>query len=132
MPGFEWVKERSECSAAKVFEQLRLEVEHDVEIRNAQIAPGAGYRFDVVPKGKKFAVVVAGIKSVGKNVPFYSVTFTLEDGGVSVHDNDNKLALNGTLTLNDDGECRLKVKGKEREFWQFRRMALERLFFEAV
>jgi hypothetical protein len=34
-----------------------------------------------------------------------------------------------TLTLNDMGECRLKINGQEREFWQFRRTALEDLFF---
>jgi len=36
------------------------------------------------------------------------------------------------MALNDDGECRLRVKTKQVEFWQFRRMALESLFFESV
>jgi hypothetical protein len=35
-------------------------------------------------------------------------------------------------TINDEGKCRLKVGGIEREFWQVRRMALEALFFETI
>jgi hypothetical protein len=35
----------------------------------------------------------------------------------------------GALTLNNNGECRLRVKDEELEQWQVRRMALEELFF---
>jgi hypothetical protein len=34
-----------------------------------------------------------------------------------------------TLTLNNEGECRLLVNGQELEEWQFRKMMWEELFF---
>jgi hypothetical protein len=45
---------------------------------------------------------------------------------------DGIKAFEATPTVNDEGKCRLKVNGIEREFWQVRRMALEKLFFETV
>jgi len=44
MPEFDWVKARFECSISKVFVQVRLEVEHDVEARNAQLPADSHYR----------------------------------------------------------------------------------------
>jgi hypothetical protein len=43
-------------------------------------------------------------------------------------DNGNKM-FEVTLTFNDEGECRLNVNEKERDWWQVRRMALEELLF---
>jgi hypothetical protein len=34
-----------------------------------------------------------------------------------------------TATFSDEGDCRLKVNGEERDLWQVRRMALEELLF---
>jgi hypothetical protein len=46
-----------------------------------------------------------------------------------VQDDTGKKMFEVTLTLSDEGECRLNVNEKERELWQVRRMALEELLF---
>jgi len=47
-----------------------------------------------------------------------------------VNDKDGKKILEATLTLNDSGECRVKIGGQEYELWQMRKKALENLFFK--
>ena len=48
-----------------------------------------------------------------------------------MHDGADKLMFDATLTLNDKGECRLKIGEKELDFWQFRKLALEDLLLPA-
>jgi hypothetical protein len=38
------------------------------------------------------------------------------------------LTFEATVTLNDEGRCVAKVDDQERELWQLRKMALEKLF----
>lgn len=124
---FNWVTERAACSLAAVFEALKLEVQADVKTRMEQRLPGAQYRFSVVSRGGSFTVLLNG-----NSVQHKSVTFSLTDNSVQVTDLNDKIMFKATLTLNDDGECRFKVDGRERDFWQVRRMALEDLFFGDV
>ena len=49
---------------------------------------------------------------------------------IQVNDKDGKKILEATLTLNDSGECRVKIGGQEYELWQMRKKALENLFFK--
>ena len=58
-----------------------------------------------------------------------TLTFRKTDSGVKVTAEDDKVLHAATLTLGEDGECRLKLNREELEFWQFRRRALEDLFF---
>ena len=46
-----------------------------------------------------------------------------------MYDDRDKLICSATLTLNRLGKCRLLVNEEELTQWQFRRMALEKLFF---
>ena len=57
-----------------------------------------------------------------------SVRFVLADDAIEVLHND-LLAFKGVNTLCDDGRCRLKVGDRELDLWQFRKRALEDLFF---
>jgi len=77
-----------------VFVQVRLEVEHDVEARNAQLPADSHYRFAVVPKGEKF--VVAAVSGPEQYAPLRSVTFSLERGSISVRDNEGKMEFDAT------------------------------------
>jgi hypothetical protein len=43
--------------------------------------------------------------------------------------NDNEF-LSATFTLNNDRECKIVVEGEELGSWQFRKKALEPLFFD--
>jgi hypothetical protein len=37
-----------------------------------------------------------------------------------------------SITLTNGGQCKLRVGEEELEQWQFRRMALEKLFFQPI
>ena len=119
----DWIKERAACSLALVFERLKTEIKADVDERNAIRPERAGYKFVVDAKGN---VIIVAAES---NRPYIAVKFELFDNAIVVKDKSEAVKIEATLTLNDRGECKLRVKGQEREFWQFRREALEHLFF---
>jgi hypothetical protein len=124
MSEFDWVAARAECSIERVFQQIRMGVESDIERMNKLRPANADYGFKIVLSEGKIAVVRQGYISPR------SVTFTRARNGISIVNDEGKVTMEATLTLSDDGECRLKINGREREFWQFRRKALEDLFFE--
>jgi hypothetical protein len=126
---FDWVTERSLCSLARVFERLGLEIQQDVDTRNAMRPAipqfGFEYAFEMVGDEKSFTVHLHAYK-VHK-----SVAFTLADGHIEVQDADAR-TFQATVGLNDDGACVLYVDGKERSSWHVRKLALDHLFFAIV
>jgi len=123
---FDWVTARYSCSLTNVFETLKLQIQKDVEIRNKLSPERADYVFKIITKADIFTVFLEG------NVTHWGVKFILSSKTVKtieVRDENDKLMIEATVTLNDDGECRLQVNGQERELWQVRKMALEKLFF---
>ena len=123
MTTFNWVVERTKCSAQQVFKELELGVKEDADTMNSQRPPHAHYKFTVCQlAGGRFSV----IREEPRGIP--SVEFVLEGNQIRVSIND-VVKFTATLTLNNEGQCRLKVKDAELEQWQFRRMALEDLFF---
>jgi|SRR5450759_4401562 len=123
---FDWVTELSRCSIGSVFEELKLQVESDVKTRTALRPDNCPYGFSMVAHESTFSVVF-NQQNIRR-----AVSFVMRDDLIVVKDHNNKEMLEAGLTLNDKGECRLKVKGEERELWQFRRMALEDLFFRPL
>jgi hypothetical protein len=123
-PEFNWVKARAACSAAKVFQQLRRELEDDVKTRNALRAESADYGFDTHSDAGSITVFIQG-----SNVRPRSVTFEQTAAGIAAFDETGKRVYDSVLTLSDAGDCRLRVSGRELEFWQFRKLVLEGLFF---
>ena len=118
---FDWVKARAECSVNVVFKSICVGIENDVAARNA--LPGVGSPFVAKYEGDELIV----FKNIQRS-PFF--TFRQTENGIEVINGHTKaVRLSASLTLNDDGECRLKIGDKECEFWQFRRRALEELFF---
>jgi len=126
---FNWVEERSKCSLAKVFQQLRAEIQSDVEDRNSIRGETPYYEFSVISaKPQEFTVFLSG-NAVNQHV----VAFGTVGNEIVAVGNGNQEISRVSLTLNNDGQCRLKTpKGEELEFWQFRRLALEKLFFQSV
>jgi hypothetical protein len=121
----DWVSKRFRCSYPNVFKELRLQVEEDVKTRNGLRPGNSPYAFSVTENGEGFSVVLEG-KDVHR-----SVTFQLGEHSISVRDDDGNRMFEVTLAFSDEGECKLHVDNKEREFWQVRRMALEELLFRA-
>jgi hypothetical protein len=120
---FDWVTERSSCSLPKVFNTLRLQVEEDVNSRNALRPNNSPYEFSVAEDVGEFTVLLKTTEASR------SVVFNLAEHAIIVRDEQRNPMFEVAASLNDQGECRLKVNGEEREFWQVRRLALEDLMF---
>lgn len=126
MADFDWVIARADCSLTAIFERLKIQIEEDVDRRNSLrgTRPPFMYGFRVVNEGNVVAVILEG-----QIVPARSITFRLGDNSIEVSDSTGKIHLTAVPTLSDDGKCRLRVNGTERELWQLRKAALEELLF---
>ena len=119
----DWVKARAACSIAVVFKELELGAREDVDSFHEAAPNDRTLAVVTSEKGNRFSVTRSGDTQL-------SVDFALTGGRITATDARRpKWSVNATLTLNDAGECRLLVDGKELEQWQFRRKALESLFF---
>lgn len=126
---FEWVSARAACLPVKVFEELMLQVTSDVEIRN-RMSEGRGYRFEMHVETNGFMVFLDSQDYRYVRSPYRLTRFFLEGQQITARYADETEIFSATPTLNDDGECRLKIKDKNYELWQVRHMALDKLFFE--
>jgi hypothetical protein len=103
-------------------ERLRAGAERNVRMRNA-LADGI----------VKFIGTGSGEFSVARvmtNDQVVAVVRFRREGSRIVAEGDKvDVRFEGTLTLNDDGDCRLLVNGQELDEWQVLRRALEQLFF---
>lgn len=135
---FDWVKHRAKCTAASMFEQLKGAVQKDVETRDALDAAKGELDFSYTRKerpGFSFSAngdsfYAQAQSSRGRHV----VLFVLLDDRIVVTRNDAAF-LEATVGLCDDGQCRIHLKDDPEkrgplEQWQFRRRALESLFFD--
>jgi hypothetical protein len=123
---FDWVTERSFCSLPKVFTALRVQVEADVKTRNGLRPSNSPYEFSVKEDNGEFAVLLKAQQLQ------QSVVFSLADHAILVRDDKSNPMFEVTAAFCDRGECRLKVNGEDRDFWQVRRMALEDLMFRGL
>ena len=128
MAEFDWVTERANCSLRKAFTRLQMSAQVDIDTRN-QIRQDANEpgEFKIAAAPNKFTVFREGHGQRGATL--WSVEFTLAEPRLSVVSHDGTVTCYGTLTLNNNGECRIKVNDEELEEWQVRRKALETLFF---
>jgi hypothetical protein len=131
---FGWVDRRADCSLFAVFSELKMGVKNDIEARAKQgpkQAPDQPVRFRFKPdenNENRFSVLREGHQLAA------SVEFGCDAKGIYASDGTGKDLVRGTVTLNDEGDCRLKVADAsggiaEVTCWQFRRRALEELFF---
>ena len=123
---FDWVTERSSCSLPKVFSTLRAQVEEDVKTRNALRPNNSPYEFSVAEDVGEFTVILKTAEATR------SVIFNLTEHAIVVRDEQRNPMFEVAASLTDQGVCRLKVNGQEREFWQVRRLALEELMFHGA
>jgi hypothetical protein len=127
---FDWVTRRSACSLPAVFKELRSQVEQDVNTRNGLRPSYAPYEFSIADHDGGFHVFLKS-KDTDKDVQL-SVAFILSEHAIQVRDDKSLRMFDVTLSFNEIGECKLKVEGADREFWQVRRMALEELMFRGL
>ena len=120
----DWVKELAACSIVKVFNELRMGVEEDVKAANLVRRRSPRTEFRLIPNNANDAFTVLHDGGPGPQVNFY-----LESNQIKIDDLASNQTFLVTLTLNNEGRCKLRINGEEFEQWQVRRMALERLFF---
>ena len=122
MNGSDWVKERANCTLAKVFEALRQQVTHDVEARNSLGPASNSPRFSMLNNGESFTVL-------DERGSHKAVIFSRGQTAIVVRDEKDIVAFDAKPAMSDDGNCRLAISGREREIWQASKQALESLFF---
>lgn len=128
---FDWVSARAQCEPYKVFQCLRAKVKEDTEKRNSLPNDGSSLVIFSFEEGNDW--ITASKKILGR---YEGVTFTLTPNGITARDLSRNFAHIGILTLSDDGRCMIKVDSnskdrpsKELTLWQFRKLALQDLFF---
>jgi hypothetical protein len=122
---FNWIEARSKCSLREMFEQLKLGIREDVERFNGSLAPDDTNKFTVVEDAKTMKVLSGdGFKDDS------SVVFVLKGNVIRVGSVEkNQILFDVKIGLNDDGDCKFSIDGKEFDSWQIRRKALEDLLF---
>lgn len=126
---FDWVTAQANCNAAEFFERLKQGVRRDVERRTALAANDAREVFEFFEdEDGQFEVTRAG---AGRGSPKLSAVVRFERVGrrIEVSGEDIDVALTAVLTLDPEGHCRVVVGEAMYAEWEFRRMALEQLFF---
>jgi hypothetical protein len=130
-PEFNWVKAIGDCSLAPVFERLRHQVKADVEERNSQLKPADSWVFEFASEAASFSIDLSGVPA-GRLRGARVISFELRENSIAVTSDGSRKLFDATLTVNDAGECRLCIGAKECTDWQFRRAALENIFFRPL
>jgi hypothetical protein len=135
-PNFDWVAARAKCSASEVYRDFALQLKKDVATRN-DLLSGNERRHEVnftfnggLEPTSLFVAARTGGNFLGES-RLAHVIFTKSPEGIAAEYSDGK-TLTAVLMLSQDGECRLKVDDVEYSFWQFRKLTLEPIFFDAV
>jgi hypothetical protein len=122
-----WVEKRAACTIATVFNELCDGVENDVLVFNTvkALSEQDQYRADMNQGGN--AIVVAQ----PTRIPRKRVIIRADQSEIVVLQEWNGgEQWSTTVGLNDEGRCTLRLSDQtEIEQWQFRKRALEGLFF---
>ena len=123
----DWVHARFECSLVRVFKELEQGVREDIGIAQSLVPERSQTKFDIVKAAS------ARFSAIRVDDPMkasaHSVDFACGNGKITVYNDKDEIMFAATLTLNNEGKCRLIVNDEELTQWQFRQRALEKLFF---
>ncbi|MGB6686324.1 MAG: hypothetical protein WBE76_00610 [Terracidiphilus sp.] len=119
-----WTKLRAKCSASAMFKNLQLGIENDIATFNSipMRYPHEGFASGLTSDGSTF--IVARRERIGPRVVFF-----IKGEKIEIRDEVTTKNYVASVTLNDEGRCKLKIEDREMELWQVRRLALESLFF---
>ncbi len=131
----DWVTERAKCTIRSVFKRLLHEIVVDVARRNDHLTDSQksnGVCFSVKEEDEEaFVVERKGQGYAG------AVSFVILGSFISATSGVGSGTIQATIGMNDSGRCMLripKVNGQATEYheietWQFRKKAMESLFF---
>ncbi len=133
---FEWVTARAKCSASEVYRDFAIQIKSDVKLRNEALSGKErrheiSFTFDGGREPTSLIVIAQKGGHLLDEVRLASVVFTKVPEGIAAEHSDGRKIV-GVLTLSHEGDCHLKVGETEYSFWQFRKLTLEPVFFDAV
>jgi hypothetical protein len=127
---FDWVTAQSTCNAAAFFDRLKAGVKNDVQRRNSLPGRNARVAFEFFEdEDGQFEVTRAVGSASGSGRIEGVVRFQRRGRRIEVSGEDIDVLLTGVMTLDPEGHCRVVVGEAMYAEWEFRRMALEQLFF---
>lgn len=121
-----WVEKRAACSTAQAFNQLRSSIKNDVALLNSINKLPSDQQFVVETGSNGYALCVAHLgPTVGR-----TVDIDLVENRIVVRHGGKPPDWWVEAKLNSEGRCILRLENEtELEQWQFRKKALEGLFF---
>jgi hypothetical protein len=99
----DWIKVRSECTVAQVFEKLLLEIQGDVEQVNSS---QTNRKFKIVREGEFFSVFQDGLLIGHRGVMVRRAQQSIEVTSFINGDETKEVAV-ATIVVNDLGKCLL-------------------------
>jgi hypothetical protein len=121
-----WVETRAACTAPTVFNQLCDAIRTDVEAINSvrHLTQNDHFQADMHSSG---TTIIVGQPN---KVPRPRVFVGIVENRIEVHQEWDGKRWKAFIGLNDQGRCILRLEdGTEIEQWQFRKKALEGMFF---
>lgn len=121
-----WVEKRAECTVAKVFNEICDGIREDVETLNSVLSLQAPFQFQADMHSSGTTIIVGQPNQVPRKRVFIGIV----ENRIDVNQEWNNSKWSAATGLNYEGRCILKLADcKELEQWQFRKKALEGLFF---
>ncbi len=131
-PDFDWVSARHDCTAGRIFNDLRELAQVNVETRNEQIQGRSETAIDFrqSPPGTDPPTFTVLRHRSGSASP-YMVRFRLEKGLIRVESERlvEPVGFDVTVRMDDDGRCVCFVDDQRRLPWQILHRALDPLLF---
>lgn len=121
-----WVDKRAACTAEQMFNELCRGIDNDISTFNASKGLSDANRFgaDMMQTGEAVAIGQYG------TTPRKRVIVGLSGKEIEVRDDATQSRWRASVALNNEGRCILKLEdGTELEQWQFRKKALQGIFF---
>jgi len=121
-----WIKERAACTVGKIFNRICDEIVKDVATVNSihQLPIGVQFKAEMHSDGTTIFIAQPNI------IPRARVLTGVQNNWIVVNEEWRSKTWGVSIGLNDEGRCVLRLEDDtELEHWQFRKRALEGLFF---
>jgi hypothetical protein len=122
----DWVARRAACNVGQVFDELCVGIRKDIDAINQARGLKEPAHFAANLLSDNSTIVVGQ----PNRTPRVVVKIGIAEESIGVSDASQGLEWSVTVALNDEGRCVLKCEdGVLLEQWQFRKKALDHLFF---